>query len=181
MRKLMGLLLVLGCLLTGCADPGEPGDAGPTTPAVASTPRAETGVPAGGTAGAVTVPNGETIVLSTSVLGGDVDRVELTVAVAIPTETLPGWYSITVYLGIVVRSGVYLMGPNNVVLVGGDGTVIKPDANTFGEHSVGIAAGSSSAGILIFEVHDESILDDATVAVYGIAEDAAALVAYWDL
>ena len=179
MRKLsiIGLLLALG-LVSACAKPGEPGVAASTA---TSTPQAPTGVSAGGPAGKVTVPNGETIVLSTSAFGSAADRVEITIAAARPVQTLPGWYSITVYVGIVVRSGVYLVAPNNVVLVGSDASVVTAEANTFGNQSVGIAAGSSATGILIFEVQDESILDDATIAVYGVAEEATALVAHWSL
>ena len=67
------------------------------------------------------------------------------------------------------------------MLVGGDGTVVEASTSTYGSDNVGIGAGDSQTGILIFEVGDAAVLDDATVAIYGIAEDAASLVAHWQL
>ena len=180
MRKLsiVGLSLLLA-LTSACGDdPQTPSP--PQTSAPAPAPEGN-GVPAGGEAGEVTVAMGETVALSTSVLGGEADRVEITVAGTAGEETEDGW-AVTVLVTIAVRSGVYLASPANFVLVTADGTEHVTLRHTFEDVMFGVNAGETATGSLTFEIEGEGAeFDGATIAVYGIAEDAETLVARWRL
>jgi hypothetical protein len=174
MRKLLllGLSLALACT-AAC------GTEEPQPPATVQTPSAEAelhGTPAGGTFGEVTVAMGETVALSTSVLGGVQDRVEITV-----TESARDGGRITADVRILVTAGVYLASPGNFVLVGQQGTQYLARSHTFPGVLTGVSAGNSVTGSVTFEAEDAEALESATIAVYGLADDAATYAAHWEL
>lgn len=174
MRKLLLLGLSVAVAFAAGCDAQEP-----RQPATIQTPGAELelhGIPAGGAAGEVTVAMGETVALSTSMLGGDQDRVEITV-----TESARDGGRITADVNIRVTAGLYLASPGNFVLVGQQGTQYLVQSHTFPGVLTGVNAGDSVSGSVTFVAHDEQALSDATIAVYGLAEDAATYAAHWKL
>jgi hypothetical protein len=136
MRKLLLLGLSVAVAFAGACGTEEPAH-----PATSQTPSAEVelhGTPAGGAAGEVTVAMGETVALSTSVLDGVQDRVEITV-----TEHARDGGRITVDVRILVTAGTYLASPGNFVLVGEQGTQYLAQSHTFPGVLTGVNAATA--------------------------------------
>ncbi len=177
MRKLAPVALSLMLALLGaaaCSDDAPP-PAGEQTPPATTQAQGSDGTPAGGEAGEVTVEVGETIILSDSSLG---DEVEITVlSIGEPTQSV--WFDIEVEVRIAVTSGTYIASPYNFTLIGADGSDNPPMRHSFSGLATLMEEGETVERNLTFSVEDEGIIDGATISVHGIGDEVETIVAHY--